>query len=979
MTEDRRRAGSCIYRRLSALVFALGLFAAVVTPLSAQDLPALPHVAIEDDGAGSASELLEQLGGAPVAPIAVRYALRASSVDEAARTRLSALVTRGIPLWLSLEVPDTPADIGAWRASLKDIIERYGSKLLILELTVGRQPTSVAAYAVQVAATEARVSSSHVRVAIGGEAMHDVTRRAEVYTPALAPYVDLLAMSGDRIEGAAGWLDRIDASASIIAVEPAGSAIELPSDLTVLDGVLSDLGTRVVSRAWRSAAVTTDGLRALSPLASVVSHDLSVLEPDAVGLRLVIGSREVTGTLRHRVLFDTKTFSTLLVYWGEPGVEPLVVSMRVPVEGTPAVVDLQTGGRAPLAAYLRDAATSEAKGSAPLTGRPMLIDFNDGAGAVGEASIVRAERALTVEEIISRHHQQQLEQDRVVLNYVARARMQQYFRPQEVDAGYDIVTENRYFVSGGDVEWEELSFAVNGRRFGANRPPLPLLQPEKVLSLPLQLRFDEGYQYQLAGAERIDGFDCYVVRFEPERADPALYHGTVWIDRRTFARVRVHAVQGDLAGMVVTNEETLRFLPVASVGNRPVFLFSSLEGTQNVLIAGRIRRVDRRVSFSEFQVNDADFVERRGTARHSDRLMFRETPNGLRNYVKLDGERVVSERQSAGAKALAFGVIVDPSYSFPLPIFGINYIDFSFGSPDTQLAMLFAGVLAAGNIQRPQLFGSKRVSASLDFFAIAAPSNKRVYEPSGEVESERLLTWPLSTGLNVGWRATPFQTLSLQYQLFFDGYVRDTTTAETFVAPASTTTNGIGGGWEFSRRGYTVALNGSWFARSSWRPWGAVQPDGTLPSSSRTYTKFGASVSRDIFINALQRVHLNGAWFSGRDLDRLVKYEFGLFDATRLHGVPASVSFGEMAMARGSYSINVFDQYRLDAFIDHAWGRDVGGRGEWQRVPGIGTAINVPAPWDTILRVDFGKSWLPDRYGSLGSMSLQVMLLKPMR
>ena len=60
-------------------------------------------------------------------------------------------------------------------------------------------------------------------------------------------------------------------------------------------------------------------------------------------------------------------------------------------------------------------------------------------------------------------------------------------------------------------------------------------------------------------------------------------------------------------------------------------------------------------------------------------------------------------------------------------------------------------------------------------------------------------------------------------------------------------------------------------------------------------------------------------------------------------------------------------------------GRDVGGRGEWQRVPGIGTAINVPAPWDTILRVDFGKSWLPDRYGSLGSMSLQIMLLKPMR
>ena len=27
---------------------------------------------------------------------------------------------------------------------------------------------------------------------------------------------------------------------------------------------------------------------------------------------------------------------------------------------------------------------------------------------------------------------------------------------------------------------------------------MPLLQPEKVLSLPLQLRFDEGYTYELA-------------------------------------------------------------------------------------------------------------------------------------------------------------------------------------------------------------------------------------------------------------------------------------------------------------------------------------------------------------------------------------------------------------------------------------------------------------------------------------------------
>jgi hypothetical protein len=105
-----------------------------------------------------------------------------------------------------------------------------------------------------------------------------------------------------------------------------------------------------------------------------------------------------------------------------------------------------------------------------------------------------------------------------------------------------------------------------------------------------------------------------------------------------------------------------------------------------------------------------------------------------------------------------------------------------------------------------------------------------------------------------------------------------------------------------------------------------------------------------------------------------------LFDDTRIHGVPSSgVRFAELAMARGTYSFNIFDQYRFDLFLEHAWGRDTPGQGAWERVPGFGTAVNVRAPWNTILRADFGKSILPDRYGNLGSTTLQIMLLKPLR
>jgi hypothetical protein len=444
--------------------------------------------------------------------------------------------------------------------------------------------------------------------------------------------------------------------------------------------------------------------------------------------------------------------------------------------------------------------------------------------------------------------------------------------------------------------------------------------------------------------------------------------------------VRVQAVQGGLSAPVISNEETQRYRPVA-VGNRPVFLFAGLSARQIVLIAGRNLLVEKSVDFSDFRVNTDEFARERASARESNRIMYRETDAGLRYYVKEDGQRVVSERPTNHAKAMAIGTTFDPSYSFPLPMFGIDYLNFQFGSPDQQLAVLFAGVLAAGNIQRSKI-GNTHLDASLDFFAIAAPSSDRVYAPPGENESVRLLTWPLSTGFNLGWQATPFQKLVFQYQFRFDGYVRDRTTSETFDVPSSTVTNGLGGVWDYRRGGYVAQVNGAWYGRAAWRPWGERQPGelAATSTSAQTYEKYQASLSRDFYLGPFQKIHLNGSWFSGHDLDRFAKYQFGLFDDTRIHGVPASgVRYGEVTMVRGAYSFNVLEQYRFDLFLDRAWGRDEAGHGTWDPITGFGFAVNLRAPWNTILRADFGKGFLPERYGQLGSTTLQILLLKPLR
>jgi MucB/RseB family protein len=942
--------------------------------------PVPVRVAIEAGADMTAARMFDRAGVLPF-KVAVRVVASVLETGSGLDDSLRELAARQASIWLALPAPARVEDMDSWRAALGQVLARHGAALTILEVIIGDQPAPLAAYAVRLASTDARATTSAtIRVAIGGRRMASEAGRSEVYTADLTPYVDLLAIPATEADRAASWLSQVDSTAALVVTLTTGpDAAE--TRRAVADAILRFAGSKVVLFAFDGGEALIPSLQAAASVAALLTHDVTDLEDQGASLQMSVSGADAS-TIPHRLLFDNQTFGTFLAYWGERRAELLDVSIRLTIESTPVVQDLMAGTERAVEAVSRDASTRTTRLRAPLTGGPMLIDFNRGAVDVfGDSSRVTADRGLSVAEIIARHQARQRLHDGLVRNYIARARMEQHFRPTAADPGYDVVSENRYFVAGTEVEWEELSFFVNGSRWGADRPPFPLLQPEKVLSLPLQLRFDEGYRYRLDGSDRVAGYDCYVVRFEPVRSDPSLYRGTVWIDRKTFARIRVQAVQSGLSAPVVSNEEILEYAPPVMVNGQPVHLLNGLTARQIMLIAGRNLLVEKSVMFEEVRVNDGDFEEERRAARSSDRIMFRETDRGLRYYVKQGEARVISDRATQSAKAMAMGVTLDPSYAFPLPIFGINYLDFDFGGPNSQLALLFAGVLAAGNVQRPKL-GSTPFDASVDFFGIAVPSSDRIYDAAAEHKGERVLTWPLSTGLNIGWQYTPFQKLTAQYQFRFDGFVRDTTTSDDFTVPSSTVTNGLGASWEYRRGGYSLVVNGTRFRRTAWSVWGAPSPDGTRadPAGQRSYAKYTASLSRDFFFNVFHKIHLNGAWFGGSDLDRFSKYQFGIFDDTRIHGVPASgVRFGDLAMARGSYSLNIFEQYRLDLFLERAWGRDRSIDGSWQPIVGLGVAVNFRAPKSTMLRADFGRSLLPGRYRTVGSYNLQILILKPLR
>ena len=932
------------------------LLGAQQQPGPAAETVTAPRIAIED-GAHVDPARLREVSAEISLPVAARVHVPAAADAIAAMSgKLGSYRKAGVPVWLSVPAPASVQDAEAWRQRLAALLQEHGEGIAIVEIAVGRGQAALGVFAVKLAATEARSARSAIRIALGGSLVEDAAALSSVYTAELAPYIDLLVVTDTAVEPARRVQTRVDSSATLAVAGTPGRLI---------DSLLEDLGGDVAVRAW-PASDPVEELRALAPMASLLTSEISRLDAAATQLRLTIGERDVTPTLRFRMLFDERTFATYLVYWGDATPEPLQVSATLSMGGTPVVRDLLKGTRNPAASYTRDDVSGAVRLQVPMTGGPMVLDFNEGATEVfADRSGVSADRSLSVAEIIARHQAQQRAQDLAVRNYSADARMEQHFRATMADSGYDVVTENRYYVSGSEIEWEELSFSVNGAKWGADRPPFPLLQAEKVLSLPLQLRFDTDYRYELRGTEVVNEFDCYVIEFEPVAGGKALYRGTVWIDRTTFARVRVQTVQSGLPAPVVSNDETQDYTPVATIGGRPVFLFTRMSARQILMVAGRNVLVEKSVTFTNVAVNQRDFEAARAAAHASNRVMYKETDQGLRHYIKEGEARVVSMRPSSSVKAMAMGITIDPSYAFPLPIFGINYLDFEFGNPDTQLALLFGGVFAAGNIQRPRL-GSTPLDASVDFFAIAAPSSDRIFGPEGEREDQRVLTWPLSTGVNLGWQYTAFQKAQFQYQFRFDAFVRDRTTSESFEPPPSTITNGFGGAWEYRRAGYSFVANGTWYRRRS----------GEQPA----YTKYTASLSRDWYFKAVHKIHLNGAWFGGQRLDRFSKYQFGMFDDTRIHGVPASgVRFQELSMARGTYSFNLLDLYRLDLFLEQAWGRDRDVARGWRPLTGVGAAANLRVRWNMILRAEGGKSFLPSGYRDIGSTTFQILLLKPLR
>jgi hypothetical protein len=966
-----------VRRALAALLFVLG----PLTPALAADLT-LRGVAIERNV--DADPLPADVP--QIVPTIVRLSIDRSSNDADTRIArldqsLTSYQSRNIAVVIALgPVPQSDAEVEQWRQFIRAVAERARGRVAAFqvgEVRAGESPdVSRYVYLLRLAAVQIRSVDPDALVLQGSLPPAEAAWEGRVLASGAQAYVDAFAIAdvsaNADVERMTAVMRRDKISAPILL-----GPIALPEDASgatarFIDSALDLVGTRTIGVFSGSPATLKAAFAAAGDITDLVGGDLVPLDEKTAGLRILRNGVEVTSSIRHRLLYSVSGFNTYLVCWSGEAVDVEIAVSNAP---TPMVRYPVTRSVQPPEAVERLGRQNRMRIRMRGSDHPFVVDFNFGnASTYGTSVDVQREALPRVEEIIFRYQQAQAAQTAALRTYIAHVRIEQHFHPSPADPAYNVITENRLFSDHGVVEWEELSFELNGAKWTSNRPSFPLVQPEKVLSLPMDLRLNEDYTYRLEGVETDRGRAAFVVRFDPVPSKQARYRGTVWIDRQTFAQLKVHAIETQLSGPVVSNDETQIFEPRGEADGRQVWLPAQLTSKQIFLIAGRSVLVERELRLTDFALNPPTFDQERRAAWASNRVMYRDTEQGVRYLVKSGETRVVSDRLTTSARALVMGADIDPSLDRPLPIAGLNILDFNFLNHNMQFALLYGGVIAFGNIQRANMWGGK-FDASVDFSGIAIKANDDVFDSQGKLVGERVDKIPVSGGLNLGYQLTPFHKVTAHYEIHYDAYFRDQTTAPDFVIPSNTATNGEGVSYEYRRRGYSFLANGFWYQRSTWEPWG----DGTdYSASDKTYTRYDAGLSKDFTFKTFHTIHLNATYFSGQRLDRFSMYQSGLFDQSRLHGVPSGVRFAELGMFRGSYSFNIFDQYRLDLFVDHARGRDPAIDNAWQPVTGTGVRLNLRAPRSTILQIDFGKSFLPSAYRGAGTTVLQILLLKPL-
>ena len=339
---------------------------------------------------------------------------------------------------------------------------------------------------------------------------------------------------------------------------------------------------------------------------------------------------------------------------------------------------------------------------------------------------------LSVEEIIARWQQNREAQKRRLENYMASSFLSLHFETTTLEPGFDFSMQlKQFFVRNGPTELAQKEFYINGVKFGKNHEfPLPQIEPEKVMTPPLELILNERYDYKLLGTEQVNGAMCFVVGVEPKVRDEALYSGKIWIDGTTFREVKQYLSQRGIKSNVLVNVETQNYELVRDDKGNQFNLLRSISAQQLLNAAGRDFVLQRTLQFSDYVINTANFSAALAAEHSSDDPMFRDTDQGLRSLRKKSGERVLVDQSAKRIKSLVAGLMYGGTFNFPIPFLGTSTVDFDFHHTGAQLSTFFAGPILISDLSK-QFRPKFRVA--LDLALSGLPGQNRIYGNNTEL------------------------------------------------------------------------------------------------------------------------------------------------------------------------------------------------------------------------------------------------------
>jgi hypothetical protein len=1014
---------------------------------------AAPAVAAEPEVAGPSLGVLLSGSSVPEAlvaqdgahPIDVRLTADWSTVETApgvfdwstVESVLATLAERGARVSLCVRGasplhPRVPGDRGvpdgawlsAWTTLLRSAVAALRSHVAVVEIDEYPERTFDAlsyAFVLKTSSlaikAEAKAQGIEVRVAQGVVDSRELTWQKALWNNDAAPYVDVLpvffasdtdvpsvlaAFSAEAVlhppaaelraqvaaNDAEVWSSFRGAVIALASSSPS-ALVTLPQDAGAAESVSRVIAGLQSRLAAGYAPAPVGGLRLLSP------------EGGATAGALVLGR-----------FLQAKDLATLVVYEAPP-TGPADAQSRLILDTIdvkdPEVLDLLTGvslktgpGSVPGESHRALRVLTADHPMAALWQRAAVNQ--PGLDVAAEDLNVATTRGLTAEEIIARNRQVEKYQDDRLLRWIAKGRADIHFKLAQSGGSIDVSIESTYFWRrGAELEWQQTRYYVNGNLVTWKKiPELPLIQPEKVVTLPLDLTFDKTYDYKLAGEDRLDGRPAYIVSFEPvaSLAGKSLYRGKVWIDKDSFVRLRTSVIQTNLEPPVLQNEEIDTYVPVTTGDGESFVLIGKADGQQLWSGGGRNFVVRRELAFTDFALNmpEEDFDRQLKAAYASDDQMLRDTGVGFRYLKKQpDGERVVQEKLKTDALFALFGALKDDSTSGVIPLAGVNWFDYDFLKKKIQFNVFFAGVYAFVNLTDPSVRGSK-VDLGIETSLVGLKLDDQLFVNGEEDVTQRVQRRSQYLTGRLGYPLGDFFKLAVIGDIAWNAYDDSSDANEaladynaangtnySFVLPSDHQVYAGTMQFEFNRMGYSVTAAGTASWRSQWHPWGLYNNDPTDPgfvepsfsTAQQSFQSWRLIAFKEWYLPKFQKLKAEIDYLDGTNLDRYSQYSFGRFGAESLDGFAGTgIRFDTGAIARTGWAFNLLNVVRFDVNVGFARVRDQLEDDRFRDYTGVGMSFNVVGPWKTIWQGSYGRAVASDVHELTGTQEFLVVVLK---